>query len=621
VTGAAAGTAAALFRSSAWAAAPIAVRNDGIRAEWTLSGARLRYAALHDLIAGRPIPLPREVFALRVGDQTVDASAFEVVDSAAEQVTLVHRTAGIRVEWSVVAHPGAQYVRQQFTIHALDREIDLREVRIFEFPFLPDAYVAGRVDGSPIVSGTIFAAVEHPLAQVDAIYDRATALLPRGVPLRPQAPLSVSGVIGVTRPGQLRRDFLAYIEGERARPYSPFLHYNSWYDLGYFTRYTAAECLNRIHEFGKALHVKRGVALKSFLFDDGWDDPNHLWQFNAGFPDGFAPLKTAAYRYGAAPGAWLSPWGGYGKPREERLTSARASGYEIDDDGLALSGPKYFELFDDVVQRFIRRGGVNQFKIDGTGSAARVFSGSPFGSDFEAAIALISHMRKAKPDIYVNLTTGTYPSPFWLRYCDSIWRGGEDHDFAGVGTHRQQWITYRDADTYAGVVVQGPLYPLNSLMLHGLIYAQHAKHLSDDPHGDFASEVHSYFATGTQLQELYCTPQLLSGRDWDDIARGARWSAANADVLRDTHWIGGNPDRLDVYGWAAWSPRKGIITLRNPDAKTREYVLDVGTAFELPLGAPRRYRAGAIALVAGRPELYKLGPFEVRTIEALPVYG
>jgi hypothetical protein len=61
--------------------------------------------------------------------------------------------------------------------------------------------------------------------------------------------------------------------------------------------------------------------------------------------------------------------------------------------------------------------------------------------------------------------------------------------------------------------------------------------------------------------------------------------------------------------------------LRNPDAKTREYVLDVGTAFELPLGAPRRYRAGAIALVAGRPELYKLGPFEVRTIEALPVYG
>jgi len=624
VQSAAAGVAAALLPSSAWAAGEeFAIASEGIGARWAVEGGRFRYASLRDRIARDPITPPSEVFALTIAGRSVSASAFSIESGpvfAGDRVrlSLLHRDERVRVRWSAVAPPGASYLRQELVVEALGADVDLREVRLFDFHYLPGAYVAGRVDGSPIVSGTLFAAIEHPLAQSDAIYDRASAMMPRNVPLRARAPLTVSGVLGATRRGQLRRDFLTYVERERARPYSPFLHYNSWYDIGYFTRYDQTQCLQRIHAFGEALRVRRGVELKSFLFDDGWDDPNHLWHFNSGFPHGFAPLKAAAAKYGAAPGAWLSPWGGYGEPREQRLASARNLGYEIDEDGLALSGQKYYGLFSDVVERFIRDGGVNQFKIDGTGSAQRVFPNSPFGSDFEAAIALIARMRKMEPDIYVNLTTGTYPSPFWLRYCDSIWRGGDDTDFAGVGTRRQKWITYRDADTYAGIVVQGPLYPLNSLMLHGLVYAEHALHLSDDPHGDFHSEVHSYFATGTQLQEMYCTPQLLSERDWDEIARWAKWSEANADVLRDTHWIGGDPDRLDVYGWAAWSPRKGIVTLRNPSSRSQEYPLDVGEAFGVPEGAARRYRAGGAVLQAGKPQLCTLEPFEVRTIEAIP---
>ena len=618
--------AAALLPSTAFASGDnvLTLTNTGLRASWSLEGGRLRYAALYDRIGGRAIPLPREVFSLRIGERDVPASSFEIetiqarTPAAGPLVWLRNRDAGVRAGWTALLHPHALYVRQEVQIEALGADVDLREVRLLDFPLLPDAYVAGRVDGSPVVAGTIYAAMEHPLAQSEAIYDRASAYLPRRVPLRAKAPLRVSSVIGVTRPGQLRRDFLTYVENERPRPYSPFLHYNSWYDIGYFTRYDQQQCLERIHAFGEALAVRRGTELRSFLFDDGWDDPQHLWQFNKGFPDGFAPLKAAAAKYGAAPGAWLSPWGGYGKPREERLASAKTQGYETNADGLALSGPKYYALFSEVVERFIRTGGVNQFKIDGTGSDQTVFPGSRFGSDFEAAIALIAQMRSLEPQIYVNLTTGTYPSPFWLRYCDSIWRGGEDTYFAGAGTHRQRWVTYRDADTYAGIVVQGPLFPLNSLMLHGLVYATHAKHLNDDPGGDFSSEVQSYFASGTQLQEMYCTPALLSERNWDEIARWARWSQANKDVLRDTHWIGGDPDRLDVYGWAAWTPRKGIVTLRNPSSRDQEFPLDIAAAFELPAGAAQNYRTAGGVLKGGKPQLCRLRPFEVRTIEAFP---
>ena len=91
---------------------------------------------------------------------------------------------------------------------------------------------------------------------------------------------------------------------------------------------------------------------------------------------------------------------------------------------------------------------------------------------------MIGELRAKKPDLYVNLTTGTYPSPFWLLYADSIWRGGEDHSFAGVGTNRQRWITYRDSQIYRWVVEEGPLFPMNSLMLHGLIFARYAERLS-----------------------------------------------------------------------------------------------------------------------------------------------
>ncbi len=627
----------------------LTLANDAIAATFTIDDGTLRLASLADRLNRSSIPPPRELFAIVLHDGTqLRSSEFTVVGDArvetlvpdsqasrfadrlsgnAVAVELLHRSGRARVQWRALLRDGAHYVRQTISVDAVGAELVIDGVRMIDFVNLPDALVVGSVDGSPIVSGNWFLGIEHPFAQAEGVYDRASATLPYHLPLRPGVPVVVSNVIGVTRPGQRRRDFLRYVERERAHPYRTFLHYNSWYDIGYFTPYTADEAVSRIEAFGQALHVQRGVRLESFLFDDGWDDPDRLWQFNSGFRDGFASLHAAAEQYGAAPGAWLSPWGGYGKPHERRIASAIREGYETDSNGLALSGPRYYEYFTDVVTRFIQRGGVNQFKIDGTGDNSTVYPGSRFGSNFDAAIHLIETMRRLEPNIYVNLTTGTYPSPFWLRYCDSIWRGGYDHNFEGVGTHRQKWITYRDADTYAGIVTQGPLYPLNSLMLHGLIYAQHAKHLDSDPHGDFRDEIRSYFSTGTQLQEMYVTPTLLSPQNWNDLAQAAKWSAVNADVLCDTHWVGGNPARLDVYGWASWSARKGILALRNPSDRAQEIALDIGSVLEVPDESPREYvarspwhgEAGSpLRLRADSTHLFRLQPFEVMTLELIP---
>jgi hypothetical protein len=384
-----------------------------------------------------------------------------------------------------------------------------------------------------------------------------------------------------------------------------------------------------VHAFGNELMKKRGVKLDSFLFDDGWDDTETLWHFNSGLPNGFTKIHEAADTYGFGIGVWLSPWGGYSTEKKQRIVAGEKAGYETVKGGFALSAPKYYNLFETTCLEMITKYGVNQFKFDGTGNASTVFPGSLFDSDFSAAIHLIERLRQQEPNIFINLTTGTWPSPFWPRYADSIWRGGDDHSFDGVGSWRQKWITYRDEQTYRNIVEGGPLYPLNSLMLHGIIYAQKAQHLDSDPGGDFRDEVRDYFGSGTQLQEMYVTPSLLTTKNWDDLAEAAKWSRVNAAVLKDTHWIGGDPGKLEVYGWAAWTPAKGIVVLRNPSDKAQEFSLDVASAFELPEYAGQSYRAHspwasdkgkpAIQLRAGLAHQFTLQPFEVVTLDAEPV--
>ena len=626
----------------------IALSNDAVSGTWKVDRERFAAVAFEDRQNGRKIALPPNAFSLVLtGGRVIQSSAMKVAspprieplagDAHASRlaerlpgrqitIQLENEDPALRVTWSAVLRDGSNYLRQIVTLQATAGDIPIDDVRLIELD-LPDSHVVGTVKGSPVVSGDIFLGFEHPLSTSRVEGDHVVASLPRQLPLRAGSPVTYSSVVGVVHRGQLRRDFLRYVERERAHPYRTFLHYNSWYDLGYFSKYDEAGALDRINAFGEQLHVRRGVALDSFLFDDGWDDPASLWNFHSGFPNGFAPLAEAAAKYGAAPGVWLSPWGGYGKPKQERLQHGREAGFETNAGGFALSGPKYFERFRDTCLRLIKQGGVNQFKIDGTGNVNAAIPGSRFDSDFAAAIALVADLRAAKPDVYVNLTTGTYPSPFWLQVADSIWRGGEDHSFAGVGSFRQRWITYRDADTYAGIVKKGPLFPLNSLMLHGLIYARFAKNLETDPGDDFASEVRDYFGTGTQLQEMYITPSLLTPANWDVLAQAAKWSRENASTLADTHWVGGDPAALQVYGWAAWSPAKGILTLRNPSDKPQRFTVDVQDAFELPSGASTRYRMhspfdasfGAVELRAGTAHTFELKPFEVLTMESEPI--
>jgi hypothetical protein len=624
-------------------AAEFTLDNDQVTVSCQTKGGRLLPGSLRDKKTGQTVSLGTDLFSLVLtGGTVLPSSEFKLsgqphiaplpVNPSASRFAerlpgreliadLISADGNVKGTWHLILRDGSRYLREQVVVQAEKNALPLKSVIMLEMSS-DTAHPTGTVDGCPVANKTTFYGVEHPLSINSAEKGYVRCILPRGAVMEPGEELTCSLVAGFARPGQLRRDFLAYLERERAHPYRPFLHYNSWYDIGYFSKYDEAAALNVIHAFGEELSVKRGVKLDSFMFDDGWDDNKTLWHFHSGFPNGFAPLEQAAAQYGAAPGIWLSPWGGYGQPHKDRIKYGKEQGFETRDGNFSMAGPKYYQRFRDLCVEVVQKYAINQFKFEGndiTGAGRR---------DFEAMLKLIAELRSLKPDLYINQTTGTWPSPFWLLHADSIWRGGDDHDFVkGTAPERERWISYKDNDVHEEVVGRSELYPLNSLMLHGIIYAKKAHGLNYDTNNILKSEIRAFFGNGTQLQEMYITPILMTPENWDELAEAAKWSRANAGTLVDTHWVGGAPVAGQVYGWASWSPQKGILTLRNPSAQAAEINIDPGKAFELPEGAAQRYtivnpfpdqKVEATHLRAGAETTFKLQPFEVLVIEALP---
>lgn len=537
---------------------------------------------------------------------------------------------GISVKWEAILKDNSNYIRQVFDFHGLTDSLKIGRLKLIKFPAETGIEPSGVVDGSPMVSGNFFFAFESPISKSEIKDGWINSYIERE---KPAPDLTASTVWGAAPKGQLRRGFLSYLEKERAVPYRQMLHYNSWYDLSWADRkLTEAGCLDRIQTFSDSLTIKRHVNLNAFLFDDGWDDNQTLWQISKkDFPAGFENMKALAARHNASLGVWMSPWGGYDQAKEQRLEYGRKQNppFETNSHGFSLSGPVYSSRFKEVAANFVTKYGISMFKFDGVGVGDHSAGSTlEYQTDMESLLNMVSNLRTVKPDLYFSLTVGTWPSPFWLKYGDVIWRNGWDTGTEGQGDARQQWINYRDAEVYKNIIQRAPLYPISSLMYHGICIADNGPPAKFDMNDkDISDEIWSFFGSGTSLQELYINPHKLNATNWDCLASAITWSRENADIMPDTHWVGGDPSKGNIYGFAAWSPKKAILTLRNPSDKIQIFRIDARKVFELPLNIKYRYlfyNAKAEVKEAKMP-LFKedacieLKPFEVMVLNARPV--
>ncbi|NQZ58601.1 MAG: hypothetical protein HRT88_14185 [Lentisphaeraceae bacterium] len=240
-------------------------------------------------------------------------------------------------------------------------------------------------------------------------------------------------------------------------------------------------------------------------------------------------------------------------------------------------------------------------------------------------------LRKLNPDLFLNTTVGTWQSPFWLNHIDCTWRGGGDMGFIGEGpNYREKWLNYRDGISYKAIASSEFIYPLNALMNHGIVFAKGHSFARTANKGegwdDLRHEVRSYFGGGYALQELYLTPSILKDKHWDTLAESAKWAQAREHILVDSHFIGGNPNKGELYGFAAWQKGHGTITLRNPSSKEQVFSLNLKQVFELYSASVENYtitspykdqRIQSFQLKSNELKTIVLKPFEVLVFDAL----
>lgn len=539
------------------------------------------------------------------------------------------KSLNVSVEWDVVLNDHENFIRQFLQVTSTD---EVKEIFTLPIASSFNPRVEGEVDGSPMIASELFWAIENPLFQVkDRNGKKGLAVRPFSLKNTLDSPNRYEEVltIGYFPKNQLRRAFLFYLDKIRVQPYRQLTFYDSWYDLSYDLDYLKEEdCIDRVRTWGDSL-AKRGVQLNTFLWDSGWDDWNDMWNFNPHLPDGFKNINKEVEKYGATSGAWLSPWGGYNPFLEIRLQNVRDK-YKIfklennnEKNGLSLADPHYYHYFKSVMLDLITNHGVTKFKIDGMGAGAYADGAEEYHEEMYALMRLVKEIRNFASNIYINLTVGTWPSPFWLCYADNIWKGGADYGYDGQGNTRQRWMNYRDYGIYEITQGRASLCPVSSLMLHGVTIADKGPISGYEMDDEVINQdIWSFFGSGTSLQELYINPHKLNSNTWDVLAEAIKWAGKNKDVLIDAHWIGGNPIEGEVYGYGAWQPDRGTLVLRNPSSQKVVFSFTLNEALQIPEGhnqekytlfnEVRKETLGSISV--NDIKKIKLEPFEVKVI-------
>ncbi len=510
------------------------------------------------------------------------------------------------IDWRAVLRKGSRYLRQEIVITA-QKDSQIPSVTPLLYTFTKDAgapAVTGNMThGNLVVSERLFTGLETPMSKMSVdVGDPDADSTVRGVwerraVLKRGQSWSISTVVGLIEPGQARRSFLRYSERERAVPYRVFVHYDDWYEVGIrlhdnqdpLKRTTDAIWKGITNHWKQELYDKRKTYLDAFVIDDGWDEFNSLWDFHAGFPKGFSNINSAAATMKAGIGTWLGPVGGYGSSKNIRLAYWNKNHPTHQIDNFELSDDEYYKAFVERCKEMLKRYDMRYFKFDGISTAFHA-KGPVNIEDAEGILRVASALRKIRPKIFINATVGTWASPFWYHYVDSVWRQEDDFGQTGsAGDARDKWMTYRDRLVYEVFVQGSPLFPINCIMTHGTIITRNGPPhvMSTDPQ-NCVKEIRAAFGSGSGLQEIYADGDLLDqagGKLWDELAACIAWIRSNADVLEDVHWVGGNPwdgTKGCVYGWAAWNPRKCTLTLRNSDAAQQSLSTSLREIFEIP---------------------------------------
>ncbi len=589
---------------------------------------------IHCAINNRLIPhvnyLEGEEFIIQLEGKRIRASDFlvekiqELPDRLVFSLKLPHRPVSASLEYKLA--PSGLAVEKTLTLKTGPEKKLLSKVCMIEnYVGREGTFTTFPGPGQPAYKGNLFFAVAYPMAEVKASGLYVSICYNPGVWVGEEGYTTYPGVIGVSEPGKTAQWFFKYLDAKRHRPAEPYLLYNTWYDMP--GTVNTEGVLRSVSGLKQNLTDPYGIKLDAVVLDDGWDDPQKLWQFDREkFPDGIAPVLRAAQEIGAAPGMWFSPAGGYPTRKYARMFGTLGQGYEKNYlaanmiyAGFCPAGQKYHQAFK---QRIVdqTKAGVAYYKLDNIGATCVIpWHHHPTGKYSKTAItdALIDTMNTAhalNPDAYFNITVGTWLSPFWLLYADCVWMGGMDYGFSGPGSLREKNITYKDQNLYDIYRVRDTQFPINGIMTHGVIKG-HSQFKETGPLPEFERDVVMYLGRGVSMWELYLSPEILTQPEWAALAKWIQWAKDNWPILQNTQMVLGNPHKLEIYGYLHQKDNQAILVLRNPSNQSQTLKLKPEVLGLQSMSALSQEYPGVANFIIHNSEfIIPMNPFEVKIL-------
>jgi len=451
----------------------------------------------------------------------------------------------------------------------------------------PDVSPTGRGNagapglGQPLFGDGYFCGVEHPGAANLAGNEASSCVLPVAADLGPDPFVTAPAVVGGAPAGRERDGFWDYLDRIRARPPRVVALANNWYQLGWPDRMDERSVTAELQEFA-ALAGEHGLDLDAYCLDDAWEGrwapPTGIWGRldPSRFPDGLPALQRAAGPTGGI-GLWVGPFGGYGARGGARVRWGGTQGFEIDPGtdvegssngwGVRLcpGGVRYgahlaaaLGGWTDAGVRYWKLDGV-QFDCQGPGHGHATGPGGHTDQMDRFATVL----DQIGPDAAVAFTSGSNPSPWWLRHADFLWRGGVDDTAVELaGPRLARFATYIDdcLDEYRDTAVPVSALVTFSVVENDAVSYRDGGRSSDD----WRRHCWWMVGRGTLHHDLYCAPGSLSGPEWAAVADALRWARRNQHVLARSRMVGGSPLAGEIYGFAARRGPEAVVALRNP---------------------------------------------------------
>lgn len=418
-------------------------------------------------------------------------------------------------------------------------------------------------------------------------------------------------VVGVTESRDLagmRQEFFQYV-ATFARPKKLRLQYNSWYEA--FMGITEERFLELSQNMHEASEKYQLPAFDAYVLDDGWNNYNDpeftgidtfrsgntynqsgFWEFNDKFPNKCYQINDYLKSIGTTLGMWFGPQGGYElqdtfaeyleKVGSGTVNRNAALGRAID-----VNHPTYLRKTKEMLLDFQREFELSYWKFDGFASRpcrredCGHLTGGPHErfyttSLWENWIDILEALREQTPDIFINGTCYVNPSPWFLKYFDTIWlQNSEDweKDQNGLGSMADQMITGRDRIYYTKTFVEGVQLPFAHFYNHEPIYGDAVKMEMTD--AEFEKYLLGNVARGPMFWELHFSPSKLNDAKWQSLRNVLQGLQENFAEINDTHMYLINGDFDHGYGY--WSQNAegtaGFLYVRNPSAEARNYDL------------------------------------------------